>query len=148
MARTDPSSSKSAARSSAARNRKAIRHKRIAAGHPKPTDWECPRCNGWFSRRRNGPENHLRFCLSRPTTSQKPSRACSSTAARIQLSSDSSSEDSCSSESDSPSDSDSSDASVISSITSTRNRRAQQVKAVDQSNPGKSISQLFLPWCK
>lgn len=44
------------------RARAQARQQNIAAGN-KPRlrqDWECPICSRWFSRRRNGPQNHLR----------------------------------------------------------------------------------------
>lgn len=64
--------SKSAARSADLRERKAKRCKRAAAGQPRSTDWECPRCKQWFTRRWNGPSNHLRFCSSDSKPRQEP----------------------------------------------------------------------------
>jgi hypothetical protein len=63
--------SKGAARTSTARKRKASRRQRTAAGGPRSTDWECPKCSQWFAKRQNGPENHLRFCLKQPSSPTK-----------------------------------------------------------------------------
>lgn len=47
------------------RERSAIRKSRTSAGHSKVNvDWQCPYCSQWFSQRRNGPANHLRFCAA------------------------------------------------------------------------------------
>ena len=32
---------------------------------------ECPRCQQWFAKRWNGSDNHLRFCLKRPSSPAK-----------------------------------------------------------------------------
>ena len=44
------------------RARAQARQQHIASGNrPRlQQDWECPICSRWFSRRRNGPQNHLR----------------------------------------------------------------------------------------
>jgi hypothetical protein len=45
------------------RQRSAARKGRTSAGRPMSNvDWQCPHCAQWFSQKRNGPGNHLRFC--------------------------------------------------------------------------------------
>jgi hypothetical protein len=45
------------------RQRSAARKGRTSAGQPMSNvDWQCPHCAQWFSQKRNGPGNHLRFC--------------------------------------------------------------------------------------
>ena len=57
------------------RERGAARKLRTSMGHAKAqTDWHCPYCFQWFSQRRNGPGNHLRFCTGY-RLHQKPSRS-------------------------------------------------------------------------
>jgi hypothetical protein len=47
------------------RKHAAARHKRTSIGQPQPSlDWHCPYCFQWFSQKRNGPSNHLRFCCA------------------------------------------------------------------------------------
>jgi hypothetical protein len=41
----------------------ARRKRTSILGQPQPgLDWHCPYCSQWFSQKRNGPSNHLRFC--------------------------------------------------------------------------------------
>jgi hypothetical protein len=75
MVRKQRASQRSAARKSTARKHRAGRCQRIASGTSRSTDWECPRCQQWFAKRRNGPDNHLRFCLKRPSSSAKETHA-------------------------------------------------------------------------
>ena len=45
------------------RKRASSRKSQTLAGRPQLiVDWECPHCSQWFSRQKNGPSNHLRFC--------------------------------------------------------------------------------------
>lgn len=47
------------------RQRCAARKGRTSVGQPRPSvDWQCPYCAQWFSQKRNGPGNHLRFCAA------------------------------------------------------------------------------------
>lgn len=63
MARSGNTSKRPAIRTSATRKCKRGWQQRGTEGKSSATDWECPLCSHWFSTRRNGPENHLRFCL-------------------------------------------------------------------------------------
>jgi hypothetical protein len=41
----------------------ANRRKRVSAGKlPASLDWKCKHCSRWFSKKRNGPANHMRRC--------------------------------------------------------------------------------------
>jgi hypothetical protein len=41
----------------------ANRSKRVESGRLQAVlDWKCKHCSRWFSRKRNGPANHLRRC--------------------------------------------------------------------------------------
>ena|ERR1700691_1090633 len=47
------------------RERSTARKERTSAGHSiSNVDWQCPYCSQWFSQKRNGPGNHLRFCAA------------------------------------------------------------------------------------
>jgi hypothetical protein len=131
MRRKNPTSQKSAQRNSTARNRKARRSQRTAAGHLLPTDWECPRCSQWFSSRRNGPNNHLRFCFKHPPSKVKGSYANSSPLPTIPNKDATDKEGSMSSNSDSDSSEMSDSSSEESSSKLTGRRHGRRVSGMD-----------------
>jgi hypothetical protein len=54
------------------RQRSAARKGRTSAGLPMSNvDWQCPHCAQWFSQKRNGPGNHLRFCKAHRSHRQR-----------------------------------------------------------------------------
>jgi len=118
------------------RQRSAARKGRTSAGQPMSNlDWQCPHCAQWFSQKRNGPGNHLRFC--------KAHRLCQSSSRLHQQrnpmprvhetiitdSSDSDSLSSSCSESDMP---------------VTHRRRAQQVRS---SSAAETCEYSHASWC-
>jgi hypothetical protein len=128
--------SQRSATKTSARKRQASRRQRIASGEPRSTDWECPKCSQWFAKRRNGPENHLRFCRKRPSVSAQRTGATSPSAIHIsrvqQPMQENDGPESSSSDSDSSDTSDTLDCA--------RKRHAQRVKNRD----GKFVSLSYI----
>jgi hypothetical protein len=136
MVRKQQASQRSAAKTST-RKHQASRRQRIASGEPRSTDWECPRCSQWFAKRRNGPENHLRFCSKRPSFSTQKTGAKSLSTTDLSRPQQPKPANKSDAPEDSGSESDSSDAPETDPDTPpdrTRKRHAQRVRNREFAN--------------
>ena len=126
----------------------ANRHKRVSVGKlPASLDWKCKHCSRWFSKKRNGPANHMRRCEGTQAflrRAAKPRSVLDSTS--NSTSSSTSLESSESVESSSASDSESTENSTDEGFTKGRTRRAKAHQPVNDCPDDCMLSCQTFEW--